>query len=85
MSVIINMVKARVIHLERIRRHRDNALQALDVEFFIALERKDTERITTVESEKQRLRDIPQNVQLEQYITPESLDEFWPVGLSRDN
>lgn len=57
-----DMGKAREIYLEQIRKLRDEALKAQDIELMKALGAKNQARIDQVAAEQQRLRDIPQSV-----------------------
>ena len=77
----VNMPKARVIHLDRIRKVRDPELAKLDVPFMIALETGDTAEQRRITGLKQALRDIPQTFDLTVYATPEELKVAWPVIL----
>lgn len=80
-SIVVNMTKARLIHMNRIRFFRDKKLIQTDADMLKAIELGlDT---TTLKTERQRLRDIPQTFDLTRAITPEELDALWPVGLDR--
>ena len=68
----VDMDKAREIHMDKIRKARDKAMKALDVE---TLKGRD------VQAQKQVLRDIPQTFDLSVATTPEELTELWPDGL----
>ena len=81
-KVLVNMPKARVTHMGRIRRARDAALAALDVPFLRAVEAGDTDEQQRIAAEKQALRDIPQTLDLDGYATPEALGAAWPEELS---
>jgi hypothetical protein len=69
----IDMNKARNIHMDRIRRARDEKLKALDVE---------TLKGNDVHAQKQVLRDIPQTFDLTIATTPEELKALWPEILT---
>lgn len=69
-----DMEKARAIHMDRIRAVRDKELARLDIEQL---------KGSDVAAEKQRLRDIPQTVDLSGAATPEELNALWPAGLDR--
>jgi hypothetical protein len=73
-GVKVDMPKAREIHMGHIRYVRDTALEKLDIE---QLKGND------VQAQKQALRDLPQNIDLNQYTTPETLKAFWPANLTR--
>jgi len=76
----IDMNKARVIHMDRIRAVRNAELAAKDITFMRAVESGDTDAQATIGMEKQVLRDIPQTFDL----TTRSLAELngkWPKEL----
>lgn len=78
-SVSVDMPKARVIHMGRIREVRDSELKRLDQESLKNMESGSSN--TAVSNSKQRLRDIPQNFDLSAFKTPQALKAAWPVGL----
>lgn len=67
--VSIDMDKARNIHMDKIRKARDAALEVLDVETLKGID---------VQKEKQVLRDLPQTVDLTKADTPDELRAIWP-------
>lgn len=69
----VDMDKAREIHMDKIRKARDKAMKALDVE---TLKGRD------VQAQKQALRDIPQTFDLSVASTPEELIKLWPENLN---
>lgn len=75
-KIKINMVKARFIHMDRIRSARDGALKSLDVDTLMGAD---------VQAEKQVLRDIPQTFDLTKAETPEELKALWPAELEATN
>ena len=77
----VNMPKARIIHMDRIRQVRDKKLADLDVPFTRAVESGDTLEQARIATEKQVLRDIPQTFDLTVDTTPETLKAAWPVEL----
>ena len=83
MPIIVNMAKARGIHMDRIRQVRNKELANLDVPFMKALEDGDTDVQVTLKVKKQELRDIPQTFDLTT-DTPEQLKELWPEGLPKE-
>jgi len=83
MPIVINMPKARGIHMDRIRQVRNKELANLDVPFMKALEDGDTDVQVTLKVKKQELRDIPQTFDLTT-DTPEQLKELWPEGLPKE-
>ena len=82
-SLQIDLPKAQVIHMGRIRDMRNKELTALDVPFMKALEDGDTDVQATIKAKKQALRDIPQTFDLTT-DTPEQLKEKWPEGLPKE-
>jgi hypothetical protein len=81
-GIVVNMAKARAIHLTEIRRVRNEELVKLDVPFMRAVEAGDTDAQTTIGAEKQVLRDIPTTFDLITGITtPKQLKVKWPVEL----
>ena len=80
MPVIVNMAKARAIHMDKIRTARNAELAAKDITFMRAVEAGDTSAQATIATEKQTLRDIPQTFDLTT-DTPEQLKAKWPSEL----
>ena len=80
MSIVVNMAKARVIHMDKIRAVRNKQLAGLDVPFMRAVETGDASELARIGSEKQVLRDIPQTLDLTT-DTPEELKAIWPIEL----
>lgn len=72
-SIVVDMTKARAIHLSRIRRIRDKKLELLDKETMKNI--KNPTKIDEIESQKQTLRDLPQTIasELSSASTPEEL------------
>jgi len=81
-AVQVNMPKARGIHMDKIRVVRNAELAAKDVTFMRAVEAGDASGQSTIATEKQTLRDIPQTFDLTT-DTPEQLQALWPDGLPR--
>jgi hypothetical protein len=79
-----DMSKARVIHMEQIRKKRNGELQKLDVPFMMASERNDQEAVSKIATQKQKLRDIPQKYDLSVFKTPEELKAAWPKELEKE-
>lgn len=75
---IHNMVKAREIWRNKIRRDRYKKLLELDVEYQRALETNDLTKMTEVASQKQVLRDAPNNPLIEAANTITELKEVYP-------
>jgi hypothetical protein len=81
-NIVVNMPKARGIHMDRIREIRDAELVKTDVTFMMAMGVGDTAALATIATEKQTLRDIPQTFDLTTK-TPEQLKALWPAELAR--
>jgi len=82
MPVNVNMDKARAIHLEEIRRVRNEELVKEDVTFMRAVEDADTDAQATIKTKKQTLRDIPATFDITTDVdTPEQLKAKWPTEL----
>ena len=80
-AVVVNMTKARTIHLAEIRRVRDAQLVTKDVPFMRAVEAGDASAQSTIGAEKQVLRDIPATFSLNGYGDPDTLKAAWPAEL----
>ena len=80
MPIIVNMTKARDIHMSKIRAVRNKQLASLDVPFMRAVETGDASELARIASEKQVLRDIPQTLDLTT-DTPEELKAIWPIEI----
>lgn len=81
-AVIVNMPKARIIHMTRIRKVRDQELASLDVPYLKALESGDGPEQQRIAALKQALRDIPQTFDLAKYRAPNTLKAAWPPELT---
>ena len=81
-GVVINMPKARAIHLAEIRRVRNAELVKEDVTFMRAVESEDTDAQATIKTKKQTLRDLPATFDITTDVdTPEKLKAKWPTEL----
>ena len=81
-GVVINMTKARAIHLDAIRVVRNKELASKDITFMRAVEDADTDAQATIKAEKQALRDIPATFDITTDVdTPEKLKAKWPTEL----
>ena len=84
-AVIVNMPKARNIHMNQIRIIRNRELTKKDVEYMRSDESGDTAAKITIATEKQNLRDIPQTFDITTGVdTPEQLKAKWPAGLPEE-
>lgn len=77
----VNLPKARIIHMDRIRKVRDAELAKLDVLYLMALEAGDAAEQQRIATLKQQLRDIPQTFDLSQFSTAATLKSAWPAEL----
>lgn len=77
----VNMVKARVVHMDCIRQTRNAELVRLDSEFTVAMKKGDIAAQQVAEEESQVLRDIPQTFHLDGFATPATLKAAWPPKL----
>ena len=77
-----DMLQARVIHMGRIRAARDEKLKTLDGPWMRANGQGNAIEAGRIEAERQRLRDIPQTLDLTAATTPETLKATWPVELT---
>ena len=78
MPINVNMAKARVIHMDKIRVIRNRELAAKDITFMRAVEDGNADAQATIKTEKQNLRDIPQTYDI---TTGVDTPEKWPAGL----
>lgn len=62
----IDMVDARTMWMNNLRRHRSRKLALLDIDSLRALENKDDVALAAVLAKKQELRDMPQTYDLSQ-------------------
>ena len=82
MPVNVDMTKARAIHLEEIRRVRNEELVKEDVTFMRAVEDAATDAQATIKTKKQTLRDLPATFDITTDVdTPEKLKAKWPTEL----
>lgn len=81
----VNMDKARVVQMDRIRIMRDKELAKKDIDMLRAIESGDSSAQSTVATDKQTLRDIPTNFDLTTDVdTPLKLKNKWPDGLPKE-
>ena len=77
-TVKVDMTLARGQRMAEIRTERGRRFAAFDAEWMKATGQKNAARADAVESVRQQLRDVPQNVDLEGIATPEELEAFQP-------
>jgi hypothetical protein len=80
-AVEVDMPKARDIHMKRIRGRRNKKLKDSDIEMMIATEKNDAPAVAALKLMRQRLRDLPQNTDLDSASTPDELKAIWPAEL----
>lgn len=81
--VDVDMSRARMIHMNRIRVARDNELKKLDVEWIARAARDDTTGAAKTETKRQALREIPQTLDLSIAPDPVTLKVLWPTAIDR--
>jgi len=78
-KIEVDMPKARLIHMDKIRAERNKKLTQLDKDWMKAMGQGGD--AVSIENERQILRDIPQTFDLEIYPNPTALKAAWPVEL----
>ncbi len=81
-KITVDMPKAKTIHMDNIRKVRNTKLKEKDLDFLLAVEKKDIKNQDQIAIEKQILRDIPQNFDLSIAKTPDELKKLWPDELN---
>ena len=84
-AVVVDMPKARALHLDRIRVARQPLLVKLDADWMKALGQKKTGEADAIEAQRQTLRDLPATVKVAEATTPEDLKQLWPASLARED
>lgn len=77
----VNMPRARILHMGKIRMARAPVLLEADQDVEKAIDRGDSTAERTARLKRQVLRDIPQTFDLTVYPTPETLKSAWPPEL----
>jgi len=77
-GINIDVECAQKIHLDCLRAKRNKKLEELDVPFQRALEDKDTVMQDNIASKKNKLRDMPQDVDMSLLDTPDKIKAFMP-------
>jgi hypothetical protein len=78
-GAVVNIDKAKALHLNKFREARKPKLAALDVAFMRAVEQADAEKQSEIATAKQELRDVTKT------LLPETLEEIkavWPAILN---
>jgi hypothetical protein len=82
MPINVNMTKARAIHLDEIRKVRNDELVKEDINLMIANESGTSSEQDAVKAKKQTLRDLPATFDITTDVdTPEKLKAKWPAEL----
>ncbi len=81
--IAVNMPKAAVIHMDKIRVKRDEALVAEDNKLRAAQDDNDGPAQAAIRTERKRLRNLPATFDLSGATTPTELSALWPAGLTR--
>ena len=82
MPINVNMTKARAIHLEEIRKVRNEELAKEDINLMIANESGTSSEQDAVKAKKQTLRDLPATFDITTDVdTPVKLKDKWPSEL----
>ena len=77
-DLTVDMDKAREIWMQNIRDARDEKLNDLDLVWMRAMEMGEVEIAKSIALEKQRLRDLPTTINLNQFKKPDDLKGCWP-------
>jgi hypothetical protein len=77
----VNMQKAKAIHMDRVRYHRNEKLENLDREWIIESSKGDKSKVDTVIAKKKTLRDLPNTFSNAHAETLEELKLLWPKEL----
>jgi hypothetical protein len=80
-KITIDLIQAKEIWIDIIRKYRDKALRTLDIETMMALGQGDMDGVKEIEEIKQILRDVPKKVITENFQTLNELKSYWPVVL----
>ena len=77
-DLTIDMDKAREIWMKNIRDARDEKLYDLDLAWMRAMEMGEVEMAKSIALKKQKLRDLPTTINLNQFKKPDDLKGCWP-------
>jgi len=72
-QIIVNMTNAKNQWRDILRLERKPILESLDIEYMRALEINDTIKISEIVTKKQKLRDAPSDIRIDQASTPNDL------------
>jgi hypothetical protein len=82
---VVDIPKARGIHMDRIRKAREPEFKRLDEAYLRADESGDSVSKRAIAAEKQKLRDLPQTFDLSTCTTAAELHALWPSILPARN
>ncbi len=82
-TVDVDLEKAKDIHLDRLRVMRDKKLKELDGLEFKYLGQGDGDRLTQLRQLKQKLRDLPETLDLANAKSPEELLKLWDKDVEK--
>ena len=80
-KIDVDMPKARIIHMKKIRFVRDKELVKSDIQITIEMEKGAVTQ--ALKDKRQKLRDIPQTFDLSVYTTADELKVAWPPDLPK--
>lgn len=81
MPLTLNIVKAKDIHRDNIRKVRKPLLEDLDIQFMKTLENGSPQDASAISALKQSLRDEPANPNIEAANTIDDIKNQWNEGL----
>jgi hypothetical protein len=81
-QVVVDMVKARAVHMNKIRAARNVKLTSLDVPAIMAFEQGRVDDYGALVKQKQALRDLTTTFDLSQFATLDALRASWPEELT---
>lgn len=77
-AMLVDNEKAKDIHIDRVRKVRNKKLEELDLEVLRYI--RDEEKLVEIDSKKQKLRDIPQELDLKDFDHKDP-KKHWPKDL----
>ena len=80
--VVIDIEKAKEVWKDRMREARTPILSKLDSQYFMALEKQDTDWASSIAQTKQLLRDVTKLPELLSATTIEEIESIWPEILN---
>lgn len=80
-TVTVDLPRARLLHMRRIRHARDRELTKLDALWMRAFSRGQTDLANQIEAKRKTLRQIPQVANLDSKATLAEVHDYWPEDL----